>query len=159
MMMVDNVVALLRQSGWDVGFRSGQAAEQARARNSWISSRQQQAWPQIIIGLPIRIRQSVPWPRRGVARQRMNGSLRLRYRHGYGHDRGAMDAGESGALDTPDQVVTCRAVCTVPLAGATCPWRVAKPARARGIEENYHPPRRDGRQNRASRARITRGED
>src|SRR5215468_11873607 len=26
----------------------------------------------------------------------MNGNLRLRYRHGYGHDRGAMDAGESG---------------------------------------------------------------
>src|SRR5215467_6597079 len=25
------------------------------------------------------------------------------------------------ALDTPDQVVTCRAVCTTPLAGATCP--------------------------------------
>ena len=26
----------------------------------------------------------------------MNGTLRLRYRHGYGDDRGAMDAGESG---------------------------------------------------------------
>src|SRR5262245_24629249 len=25
------------------------------------------------------------------------------------------------ALDTPDLVVTCRAVCTMPLAGATCP--------------------------------------
>src|SRR5262249_43846084 len=24
----------------------------------------------------------IPWPRRGVARQRMNGNLRLRYRHG-----------------------------------------------------------------------------
>src|SRR5262249_21929423 len=38
----------------------------------------------------------LPWPRPGVARQRTNGSLRLRYRAGHGHDRGAMDAGESG---------------------------------------------------------------
>src|SRR5215510_11538837 len=28
----------------------------------------------------------------------MNGSLRLRYRHGYGHDRGAMDEGSPAVL-------------------------------------------------------------
>src|SRR5262249_979267 len=38
----------------------------------------------------------LPWPRPGVARQRTNGSLGLRYRDGHGHDRGPMDAGESG---------------------------------------------------------------
>src|SRR5262249_29711679 len=89
----------------------------------------------------------------------MNGSLRLRYRHGMGMIAAPWMRASPEALDTPDQVVTCRAVCTVPLAGATCPsWE--RPLASReacqgpGIEENYHPPRRDGRQNRASRART-----
>ena len=38
----------------------------------------------------------LPWPRPRIARQRTNRSVRLHYRDGYGHDRGAMDAGESG---------------------------------------------------------------
>src|SRR5262245_12384847 len=47
------------------------------------------------VGRRLGISRVLPWPRPGVARQQTNRSLRLRYRDGYGHDRGAMDAGES----------------------------------------------------------------
>ena len=106
----------------------------------------------------------MPWPRRGVARQRMNGSLRLRYRHGMGMIAAPWMRASPEALDTPDQVVTCRAVCTVPLAGATCPsWE--RPLASReacqgpGDRRKLSPPEARRAAKPRSRARITRGED